>query len=78
MVLWLGHLLCEPELLVAWQIAMSGIVNVFGNSEDQWVVELIELVVGQLFIILNAVAIGISNLSTMPAFSFLLSLDLQQ
>ena len=67
MIDWLSERLGEPHLLVAWQVTMASVVNIFSNTEDQWVIELIKLIVVKVFIVLNTISVQISDSTTMPS-----------
>jgi len=59
---------------VTWQVSVVRVVDVFGNSEYQRIVELIEFVVREFDIVLNAISVEVSN-SSFPCFLCLGSLQ---
>ena len=71
---WLTVVKSELQLLVTWQVSVVGIVNVFGNSENKWIIKLIKLVMGEFDVVFNAITILIKN-SSLPGFSGLASLQ---
>lgn len=73
-ILWLAVIQSELELSVTWQVSVVRVVDVFGNSEHQRIVELIEFVVREFDIVLNAISVEISN-SSFPCFLCLGSLQ---
>lgn len=64
---WLSLIQSKLKILVAWQVSMVSVVDVFGNSEYKWVGKLVKLVVVELDNILNTIAILVSN-SSLPCF----------
>ena len=72
---WLALVERELELLVARKVAVVRVVQVLGDTEDQRVIKLVELVMRELHVIFNAIAVGISD----PSFPGLSRfLDLQE
>lgn len=59
---------------MAWQIAVVRVVQVFRDAEDEGIVKLIELVMGEFLIVLDAIAIKIEDAS-FPGFASLGGLD---
>lgn len=71
---WLSLVERELELLVAWEVAVVRVVQVLGDTEDQRVIKLVELVMRELHVIFNAIAVGISD-SSFPGLSRFLDLQ---
>lgn len=74
---WLAFFQGEIQLLVARQVSVVGVVNVLGNSEHEWVIELIEGVVGELLVVLNTVTVQVGDPSSVPSL-LLAGLRLQE
>lgn len=48
---------------MAWKVTVMGVVDLFGNTENCWLVESIEFVSGLLNVVLDTIAILISDSS---------------
>lgn len=58
-------------MLVAWQVAVSSVVNVLSNSKDKWVIELVKSIGVKDLNVFNAITVSVSDSSSVPSFAFL-------
>lgn len=65
---WLALVEGELELLVAREVSVVRVVQVLCHAEDQRVVELVQLVVRELHVVLDAVAVQVGD-ATLPGFA---------
>lgn len=56
-----------PHLDVSWKVTVVRVVNVLSNSEDERIIEIVEFVVAELDVVLNAITVQIGDLSSMPS-----------
>ena len=73
-IFWLTIVQSELELSVSRQVSVVRVVQVLGNSKNEWIVEFIELVVREFDIVFNAISVQIGN-SSSPSLSGLGSLE---
>lgn len=75
---WLSQFLGKPQLLVPWKVSVASVVDIFSNSKDQWVIELIENVAIHIFNVLNTITISIGDGFTVPSLATIAALDERQ
>lgn len=75
---WLSQFLGKPQLLVPWKVAVASVVDIFSNSEDQWVIELIKNVAIHILNVLNTITVSIGDGFTVPSLATIAALDERQ
>ena len=71
---WFALIEIELELTMTWQISVACVVDILSNSKDEWIIEIVKLIMAELDVVLNTIAIQISD-SSLPGFFGLLKLD---
>ena len=75
---WIRFSQVKIQLLVTWQVAVVSVVYILGNSEDEWIIELIKFVMIQFDVVFNTITIQVGDSSSMPSLLVLLSFSLQE
>lgn len=52
---------------MAWEVSVAGVVEVFSDTVDQWIVELIENIVLKNLIILDTITVQVGDSATVPS-----------